>query len=193
MNNNNDFWNRIRARVRATVRRNLGLADNRVFITDEDDVPTPQERETAQREVHFEQHIDLERLHNRPMTGILTMDYENSNVDRRRIRSNQLTTQIRGRDYNLSNDEIRRANIRANNRRVVYEGSEEQKETLHEDNDEKPQPPQFKKGGKVKGQKNKPVKAILHAGEVVIPNSLPKLQKEALKQINKKNSLKDKK
>lgn len=48
----------------------------------------------------------------------------------------------------------------------------------------------FKKGGKVKGPcKNKPVKAILHTGEVVIPNTLPNLQKEAMKQINKKNKV----
>jgi hypothetical protein len=99
--------------------------------------------------------------------------------------------QTRGYDPILTDDNVNALNRRGNYRRVVYEGMDKH-ETLFEDNDEK-NPPQFKKGGKVKGQKNKPVKAILHAGEVVIPNSLPKLQKEALKQINKKNSLKDKK
>ena len=44
----------------------------------------------------------------------------------------------------------------------------------------------FKKGGKVPGKKGTPKIAKVHSGEVIIPNSMPKLQKEALKIINAK-------
>ena len=43
----------------------------------------------------------------------------------------------------------------------------------------------FKKGGKVKGKKGTPKVILAHAGEVVVPNSLPAVQKSALKAINK--------
>ena len=44
----------------------------------------------------------------------------------------------------------------------------------------------FKKGGRVPGRKGKGRVAVVHGGEVVIPNTLPGLQREALKKINMK-------
>jgi hypothetical protein len=46
--------------------------------------------------------------------------------------------------------------------------------------------PAFKKGGRVKGIRNKAKVAIVHGGEVIIPNSMPALQKSALKKIKSK-------
>ena len=44
----------------------------------------------------------------------------------------------------------------------------------------------FKKGGIVPGKRGKARVAVVHSGEVVIPNTLPGLQKEALRKINLK-------
>ena len=44
----------------------------------------------------------------------------------------------------------------------------------------------FIKGGRVPGKRGKGRVAVVHGGEVVIPNTLPGLQKEALRKINMK-------
>ena len=44
----------------------------------------------------------------------------------------------------------------------------------------------FKKGGRVGGTKGKAKLAVIHGGEVIIPNTMPSLQKKALKEINKR-------
>ena len=44
----------------------------------------------------------------------------------------------------------------------------------------------FKKGGRVPGKRGKGRVAVVHGGEVAIPNTLPGLQKEALRNINMK-------
>lgn len=45
----------------------------------------------------------------------------------------------------------------------------------------------FKKGGRVLAKRGQPMPILAHGGEVIVPNSLPKIQKMALEAINKKN------
>jgi hypothetical protein len=47
--------------------------------------------------------------------------------------------------------------------------------------------PKFKKGGRVKGPKGKPVVAVVHGGEIIVPNSHPALQKKVLNELKKKD------
>ena len=46
----------------------------------------------------------------------------------------------------------------------------------------------FKKGGIVPGKRGKGRVAVVHGGEVGIPNTLPGLQREALRRINHKTN-----